>query len=313
MIFWETSMHPKRVLHRTAFNSRMLAPAAIGIAALVLGGCTQSRARQDTYKVANSTCSYMMPTVSGTRTYAPAKPSTSSEAEPKSAPDSQIAYPNPETPAFCDRPLSDTLPSSLEMADYTHLLNATGLLAILQQDGPFTVFGIPNSALETYDAQTGNKLTSPDNKAVIKEMLSYTIVKGRWPLAKIKQAALASPTQSVGLPTLNGQLLSAWVDGQSGQVVIGNGQGMVSHLWVTGIPQSNGVLYFIQDLVLPPIAQQNAGTSTPVSAAPSVSPVPPVSKAQAQASTVAARTQPATATYTSRKGNLTTPPVLQLP
>ena len=311
-------MHLKRVLYRTAFNPRALAPAAIGIAALALAGCTQSRARQDTYKVANSTCSYMMPTVSGTRTYMPAQQTQQLGREPKSAPDSQIAYPNPETPAFCDRPLSDTLPSSLEMADYTHLLNTTGLLATLQRSGPFTVFGIPNSALETYDAQTGNKLTNPDNTAVIKEILSYTIVKGRWPLAKIKQAALASPTQSVGLPTLNGQLLSAWVDGPSGQVVIGNGQGMTSHLWVTGIPQSNGVLYFTQDLVLPPVAQQNAGASTSASAV-SVAPANPLptaqaqAQAQAQASTVAARTQPATATYTSRKENLTTPPVLQLP
>ena len=284
-------MHSKRVLYRTAFTSRALAPAAIGIAALVLGGCTQSRARQDTYKVANSTCSYMMPTVSGTRTYVPTQQSQNfAGAEPKGAPDSKIAYPNPETPAFCDRPLSDTLPSSLEMADYTHLLTATGLLAILQQDGPFTVFGIPNSALETYDAQTGNKLTSPDNTAVIKEILSYTIVKGRWPLAKIKQAALASPTQSVGLPTLNGQLLSAWVDGPSGQVVIGNGQGMTSHLWVTGIPQSNGVLYFTQDLVLPPVAQQNAATSTSASAA-SVTPANPLPTAQAQAQAQAQASQ----------------------
>ncbi|KAA8430602.1 fasciclin, partial [Acetobacter sp. DmW_125] len=285
MIFWETSMHLKHVLYRTAFNPRALAPAAIGIAALALGGCTQSRARQDTYKVANSTCSYMMPTVSGTRTYAPAKPSQTREVEPKSAPDSRVAYPNPETPAFCDRPLSDTLPSSLEMADYTHLLNTTGLLTTLQRSGPFTVFGIPNSALETYNAQTGDKLTSPDNTAVIKEMLSYTIVKGRWPLAKIKHAALASPTQSVGLPTLNGQLLSAWVDNQSGQVVIGNGQGMTSHLWVTGIPQSNGVLYFMQDLILPPMPQQSASATTPVSAA-SVTPVSrplPTAQAQAQA------------------------------
>lgn len=136
-------MHSKRVLYGTAFNARILGPAAIGIAALVLGGCKQNPARQDTYKVANSTCSYMMPTVSGTRTYVPNQPNLTAGEEQKRAPDSQIAYPNPETPAFCDRPLSDTLPSALEMADYTHLLNTTGLLAVLQQDGPFTVLASP--------------------------------------------------------------------------------------------------------------------------------------------------------------------------
>ncbi|KAA8386589.1 fasciclin [Acetobacter tropicalis] len=257
MILWETIMrHPRAWaahLKTAFFTPAALKPFLLGTALLGLTGLSacQSKARQDVFKTPTGTCAYMMPTISGTRTYEPRKVAA---ADSKNAPDSAIAYADPETPAFCDRPLSETVQSSIELADYTHGLTITGLLPILQKDGPFTVFGIPNAVLEQYNTQTGGKLTAPENTALFKEILSYSIVKGKWSVPQLRAAATASPTHSVGLPTLNGHILSAWVDQPTGQIILGNGEGMTSRLWVTGIPQSNGMLYFTQSLILPPVA-----------------------------------------------------------
>lgn len=297
---------------RTHLKPTLLTPAFLALTALA--GC-QSQARQDSYVTPTSTCSYMMPSVSGARTYAPGKVAAENQ---KGIPDSAIAYNDPETAASCDRPLSDTLPTSLEMADYVHVLNTTGLFSTLQQSGPFTVFGIPNSVLESYEARTNGKLTAPENVALLREILSYSIVKGKWPLQKLRAAALASPTHSVGLPTLNGRILSAWIDQPTGEIILGNGEGMTSRLWVTGIPQSNGMLYFTQSLVLPPV-----GTTTPPSATATTTPPPgatqaavrrPARTAKATRAVVAApATQPLPGHRgtTAKANSLSTPPVLQ--
>ncbi|MFT9018942.1 fasciclin domain-containing protein [Acetobacter malorum] len=246
MIFWETPMWHRCAQVRTPLKPTLLAPAFLALTALA--GC-QSQARQDPYVTPTSTCSYMLPTVSGERTYAPGK--TAAENQ-KGIPDSAIAYADPESPAFCDRPLSDTLPTAIEMANYVHGLNTTGLFGTIQQSGPYTVFGIPNAVLENYQTPTGSKLNAPENAALLRDILSYSIVKGEWSVDQLRVAAQASPTHSVGLPTLNGRILSAWVDQPTGQIILGNGAGMTTRLWVTGIPQSNGRLYFTQSLLLPP-------------------------------------------------------------
>lgn len=128
---------------------------------VVVSGCAQSPARQDTYLTPASTCAAMMPTVSGTRTYTTGRNrGTTANTDQTSTPiDSAVAYSNPQTPAFCDRPLSDTLRSSIELADYTHLLDTTGLLPTLQQAGPFTVFGPAQQCAG--NLQPANRGTTP--------------------------------------------------------------------------------------------------------------------------------------------------------
>ncbi|GAN67355.1 fasciclin domain-containing protein [Acetobacter orleanensis] len=288
---------------RTSLKPALLAPAFLALTALA--GC-QSGARQDPYLTHNSTCSYMLPTVSGARTYAPGKKAAENQ---KGIPDSLIAYADPESPAFCDRPLSDTLPSAIEMASYVHGLNTTGLFSTLQQSGPFTVFGIPNAVLESYQTSDGSKLNAPENAALLREILAYSIVKGEWSVEQLRTAALASPTHSVGMLTLNGRILSAWIDQPTGQIILGNGAGMTSRLWVTGVPQSNGRLYFTQSLLLPPAndppltiakrATQAVRADTPkgIPAPVAVRPVVPQPKPGHRAD------------YGSN--NLATPPVLQ--
>ncbi|MCP1257707.1 fasciclin domain-containing protein [Acetobacter lambici] len=255
--------HPPR--HAPLRWHGLAAPRVLALAGMiVLGGCQQSSARQDTYLTPISTCSYMMPTVSGTRTYTRGRSDASAPATNQKNPvDSAVAYSNPQTPAFCDRPLSDTLRSSIELADYTHLLDSTGLFATLQQAGPFTVFALPNNALETYNAQNNDRLLNPANTSSVRTMLGYTIVTGKWPHKALRAAMDAAPGHSLSLPTLSGRNLTIWLDPQTDQIMVGTPHGSSSQLWVMGIPQSNGVLYFTRSLLLPPTAQ-----AAPLSPAP---------------------------------------------
>ena len=223
-----------------------------------LAGCAQSpAARQDSYTTPISTCAYMMPTVSGARTSTRGHSGTPGSTQNNPV-DSAVAYSNPQTPAFCDRPLSDTLRSALELADYTYLLDQSGLLATLQQAGPFTVFALPNAALESYNTRMGGQLRNPANAHAVRAMLAYTIVTGNWPHKALRAAVEAAPAHSLSLPTLSGQPLTLWLDEATDQIMVGAPHGVTSQLWVMGIPQSNGVLYFTRSLLLPPKAQ--AGT-----------------------------------------------------
>ncbi|MBO1359663.1 fasciclin domain-containing protein [Acetobacter sacchari] len=218
--------------------------------ALSLGGC-ESSARQDPYTKPTGTCSFMAPTVSGARTYAPKG----------AAPDSAIAYPDPETPIYCDRPISESLMAAIELADYRKALQDADLFRLLQRNGPFTVFAIPNSPLEHYSTQFPGGILAPANAPALKALLSYTIVEGNWPAVKIAQEIAHSPNGAFALPTIGGASIVATVEASSGQIVLSNGAGVVTRLWVTGAPQSNGTLYFVQSLLPPPAVH-----STPASA-----------------------------------------------
>lgn len=266
MTVQESCLHPrpprpKPGLRRGVVTSGMFAFAGM----LLLGGCQQSPARQDTYTTPLSTCAYMMPTVSGTRTYTQGRSSTpGAGATQRNNPvDSAVAYSNPQTPAFCDRPLSDTLRSSIELADYTHLLDMTGLFATLQQAGPFTVFALPNAALENYNAHNAGQLLDPANTSFVRTLLGYTIVTGNWPHKALRASVNAAPGHSLLLPTLSGQNLNVWLDPQTDQIMVGAPHGLNSPLWVMGIPQSNGVLYFTRSLVLPAGEQAAPASSAP--------------------------------------------------
>lgn len=233
-------MRPERAVQWSAAGAAM-------VMVLFAGGC-QSTARQDSYKQVGSVCSFMAPTLSGTRNYAP--------AGEKDAPDSRIAYADPETPIYCDRPISEAVSAAIELANYAQALHVSGYFAVLQEKGPYTVFAIPNEPLAHYSAQFRNGLLDPSNSSALKALISYAIVNGKWPVKRIKDAITKSPTHAFSLNTLAGIPLTFSLDPVSGQPMISNVAGASNHLWVTGIPQSNGVLYFTQSTLAPVFLSQ---------------------------------------------------------
>lgn len=243
---------PRSMPPLTRHNTRLATGLLLVLSGMAAGCTHQPDARQDIYTTPTASCARMLPTVTGTRTYTPAHHTGTDDL--RASPDSAVAYPNPQTPAFCDRPLSETLRASIEMANYSRVLEKAGLLSLLQQNGPFTVFGIPNSALESYAAPQTSGI--PDTLvAQARAIGAYSIVPGRWTQARIRAAVLASPSHQAHLPTLDGAGILARLDATTGQIILENGQGVSTRLWVVDVPQSNGILYFTQGLLPPPSAR----------------------------------------------------------
>ena len=146
-------------------------------------------------------------------------------------------------PIFRDRPLSETLEGSLELADYTVALRQAGLFDTLRQAGPFTVFAVPNEALEAEQQAAYGQLLSPENGAGLKRLVAYTIVPGRYTEARLRDM-IARSHGAVGLVTLGGHdVLTVSTEPGTGALLLSDPQGRINHLWLADVPQSNGVLY----------------------------------------------------------------------
>lgn len=164
-------------------------------------------------------------------------------------------------PVFADRTADETIRSSLELTDYAVALRRTGLLDTLRQNGPFTVFAVPNEPLEAEQKAAYGQLLSPENNAGLRRLMAYTIVPGRYTEARLRRM-IAARGGPIGLPTLEGHdVLTVLAEPATGQLLLRDPQGRVNRLWLTDVPQSNGVLYATQSL-LSPANSTIAGTTT---------------------------------------------------
>ena len=155
-------------------------------------------------------------------------------------------------PIFRDRTIHQTIVTSLELTDYAVALRQAGLLSLLRENGPFTVFAVPNAPLEAEQRARDDKLVfSPTHHAELRRLMAYTIVRGRYTQAKLRQL-IAKRQGPIGLATLDGHdVLTVSRDKVTGALLLSDQQGRVNRLWLADVPQSNGVLYATQSLLVP--------------------------------------------------------------
>ena len=195
-------------------SARSLALLPLFCTAPLLSGC-ESQARQDPIYVRNST--------------------------------DELTF--KDTAIFRDRPLDDSVRSSLQLADYAKGLEATGLIAILQRPGPFTVFAIPNAPLEQLKARDPQVLDQ-SRLPNLQRTLSYTIVPGAYTDAKLRQL-IAKQRGPIGLKTLYGDVIGVSVEPSTNQLILSDPSGATNRIWLSSMPQSNGVLYITQGMLNP--------------------------------------------------------------
>ncbi|WP_336763130.1 fasciclin domain-containing protein [Asaia sp. VD9] len=211
------------------------------ILAVTLAGC-ESRARQDPFPRANSLSAVQMPAVSSAHMY---------HASTKTETSSPVAYHEPPTFSFADRPLSENITTALELADYRQALRQAGMFPRLGRNGPFTVFAMPNEPFERYAAQIPGGLMAPANARQLQQLLGYSIIRGNWTPQRLTRAMARLKSDRIGLKTLSGDMLIIQRESATGQFVLSNQTGRIVKLWLNGAPQSNGTLYITQD-ILPP-------------------------------------------------------------
>ena len=201
-------------------NKSAWALALVATSGLALGGC-ESTARQDPLFVRNSTDALVF---------------------------GDVAF-------FRDRPINESLLSALELTDYTTALDRAGLLILLQQPGPFTVFAIPNQPLESAQAAYGGHLLDPATIPSLRRRLGYTIVPGSYTDPDLR-GLIAKARGPIALRSIYGDTLTVSVEPTTGQLLLSNPQGQTNRIWLSSMPQSNGVLYATQSMLSPgvPIA-----------------------------------------------------------
>lgn len=121
-----------------------------------------------------------------------------------------------------------TLVAALQQADY---------VKVLANAGPFTVFAPTNAAFDKLPAGTVDGLMKDDKKADLRNILEYHVAVGVY-----KQASMQDG-QKINMVNLDDITLGV----KDGKVMV-NGTANV----VATIPASNGIIYVIDAVLLPP-------------------------------------------------------------
>ena len=121
-----------------------------------------------------------------------------------------------------------TLVAALKQADYvTELSNA----------GPFTVFAPSNAAFDKLPKGTVDDLMKPENKDKLRDILEYHVAVGVYKQDFIKDGQ-----------TINeANLKNITINIKDGKMVVNNSANVIAT-----IPASNGIIYVIDQVLLPP-------------------------------------------------------------
>lgn len=126
-------------------------------------------------------------------------------------------------------------------------IKAAGLTDTLSGKGPFTVFAPTDDAFARLGKDTIADLLKPANKARLTSILTYHVVGGQLPAAKVLAQA--------SLKTLQGAEVAIAV-GKDGATVAG------ARIVKTDILGKNGVIHVIDSVLLPPAADDLVATAS---------------------------------------------------
>ena len=147
----------------------------------------------------------------------------------------------------------DIVDTAVEAGSFKTLaaaLKAADLVDALKGAGPFTVFAPTDEAFAKLPEGTLKTLLQPKNKQMLVDILTYHVVKGNLPAAKVVKRKEAK--------SLNGQQIDIQV--KDGGVTVDN-----ANVVKTDISCSNGVIHVIDRVILPasdniPTTAAKAGT-----------------------------------------------------
>lgn len=143
------------------------------------------------------------------------------------------------TPARAQQP-RDIVDTAVAAGSFTTLakaLTAADLVATLKGPGPFTVFAPTDEAFAKLPAGTLDNLLKPENKAMLRRVLTYHVVPGKVMAADVVKVSSAK--------AVSGDALSIKVTGST--VTVDR-----ARVVKTDIVAANGVIHVIDAVLLPP-------------------------------------------------------------
>ena len=139
-------------------------------------------------------------------------------------------------PAQAKADIVDTAIAAGQFDTLAAALTAAGLVDTLKGKGPFTVFAPTDEAFAALPAGTVETLLKPENKDKLIAILTYHVVPGRYPAARV-----------VGLneaATVNGDTVDIRA---SGGAVMVDGANVVA----ADVTATNGVIHVIDKVLMP--------------------------------------------------------------
>lgn len=150
-----------------------------------------------------------------------------------------IAIPLFTTPAFgqdadSSRTVAETIASNDSLSTFAAELEAAGLMGILRQEGPFTVFAPTNEAFEVYEDEHASALVQQVDPT---QIFAYHVMEG--------DAIASDVGASSEITTLQGSTLSIDIDGATVHL---NGQAQIVQ---ADIGASNGTIHIVNSVLSP--------------------------------------------------------------
>src|SRR6187455_108859 len=133
--------------------------------------------------------------------------------------------------------LVDTAVGAGSFTTLAKALAAADLVGTLKGPGPFTVFAPTDAAFAKLPAGTLDNLLKPENKAMLRRVLTYHVVPGKVMAADVVKVSSAK--------AVSGDALAVKVNGNA--VMVDK-----AHVVKTDIGASNGVIHVIDTVLLPP-------------------------------------------------------------
>ena len=143
------------------------------------------------------------------------------------------------SPAHAQRP-GDIVETAVSAGSFTTLakaLTAADLVSTLKGAGPFTVFAPTDEAFAKLPAGTLENLLKPENKAMLRRVLTYHVVSGKVMAADVVKVTSAK--------AVSGDTLS--INARGNAVMVDK-----ARVVKTDIAASNGVIHVIDSVLLPP-------------------------------------------------------------
>ena len=157
----------------------------------------------------------------------------------------------------------DIVDNAMNSKDHTTLVaavKAADLVPTLKGAGPFTVFAPTNAAFAELPAGTVDKLLKPENKPMLKQVLTYHVVPGKWDTAAL-EANMKAHGGKAWLKTVEGENLCVMSEG--GMLVVADAKGHTAHVTVADVAQSNGVILVVDKVLMPISASGPIGANNP--------------------------------------------------
>jgi uncharacterized surface protein with fasciclin (FAS1) repeats len=148
-------------------------------------------------------------------------------------------------------PTKNIVENAVNSKDHTTLVaavKAAGLVETLQGKGPFTVFAPTNAAFDKLPKGTVDKLMKPENREMLKTVLTYHVVAGKWSAADVA-AAIKKGNGSAEVTTVEGGKLWFKNDGKDTWVI--DEKGGKAKITIADVNQSNGVIHVIDTVLMP--------------------------------------------------------------